>query len=292
MKRIALATMTLMTTPALLAENEDAALKTRCATALKTGLAAHGTAFWPAMHAAEALTQAGLGAEVTKTLTTLQQTITDDQQRCGIARELARAGDLPKTALLWEILQSPFDHGHVHAAESLFKVGWAADADLTPMQRAFAQEKNPRLRMMAAAALAKHSASQDALAFLRQRTAEETNPDLLFLFGWGLGQLGGTQDVAIIKGRLQDLPDPWLRSFLEHALARLGDAEGRQLVMRNLKSDDVRIVTYAAETAGAIGLRDARDLLISLLDHSDLDTRIRAAQALLLLLSLTPEPNP
>jgi sialidase-1 len=289
MKGIAL-TMTLMITPAVLAE--DTALKTRCVTVLKTGLAAHGTAFWPAMHAAEALSQAGLGSEVTKTLTPLQETVTDDQQRCGIARELARAGDLPKTALLWEVLQSPSDHGHVHAAESLFKVGWSPDADLAPMQRALAQEQNPRLRMMAAAALTKHTANQDALDFLRKRTAEETNPDLLFLFGWGLGQLGAAQDIALIQARLKDLPDPWLRSFLEHALARLGDAEGRQLVMRNLKSDDVRIATYAAETAGAIGLRDARDLLISLLDHSDLDTHIRAAQALLLLLSLTPEPNP
>lgn len=288
MKGIAL-TMTLITAHAVLAD--DVALKARCVTVLKSGLAAHGSAFWPAMHAAEALTQAGLATEVTKTLTPLQQTVTDDQQRCGIARELARAGNLPKTALLWELLQSPSDHAHVHAAESLFKVGWTADADVTPMQRAFAQEQNPRLRMMAAAALARHAASRDALAFLRKRTADESNPDLLFLFGWGLGQLGGAEDVAVIKARLKDMPDPWLRSFLEHALARLGDAEGRQFVMRNLKSDDVRIATYAAETAGAIGLRDAHDLLISLLDHSDLDTRIRAAQAVLLL-SLTPEPKP
>ncbi len=286
MKRIALI-LTLMTTPNLPAE--DAALQTRCLTVLKSGLAAHGTAFWPAMHAAEALTQAGHGAEVTQALTPLQASITDDQQRCGIARELARAGDMAKTSLLWDILQSPSEHGHVHAAESLFKVGCAPAASSEPMRRAFTQEANPRLRMMAAAALARHSGSQDALAFLRQRTSEESNPDLLFLFGWGLGQLGGAQDVQIIKARLKDLSDPWLRSFLEHALARLGDDEGRRQVMRNLKSDDVRIVTYAAETAGAIGLRDAQDLLVSLLDHSDLDTRIRAAQALLL---LSPEPKP
>jgi sialidase-1 len=288
MKRIAV-TLLLMTHPTFSAD--EATLQTRCLSVLNAGLAAHATAFWPAMHAAEALTQVGHGAEVTKSLTPLQPTLSDDQQRCGIARELARAGDASKTALLFAILQSPSEHGHVHAAESLFKVGWPSNAEITPLLRAFAQEENPRLRMMAAAALAKHTANPDALAFLRARTAEESQPDLLFLFGWGLGQLGGPEDVALIKGRLKDMPDPWLRSFLEHALARLGDAEGRQWVMRNLKSDDGRIVTYAAETVGAIHLRPARDLLISLLDHSDLDTRIRAAQSLLLL-SLTPESNP
>lgn len=269
----------------------DDALDARCTAVLTAGLASHASAFWPAMHAAEALTQAGRGADVTRALTPLLAQISDDQQRCGVARELARAGDLAQTELLWEILQSPSDHGHVHAAESLFKVGWAPGADPAPMRRAFAQETNPRLRMMAAAALARHASDPDALAFLRRRVAEETVPDLLFLFGWGLGQLGGPQDIPVLQARLKDLPDPWPRSFLEHALARLGDPAARQSVLDNLASGDVRIVTYAAETAGAIGLAPARDALIALLEHSDLDTRIRSAQALLLL-SQPPQPKP
>ena len=251
---------------------------------LRDGLAAHGNAFWPAMHAAEALSQMGLGEEVTAALKPLEPTVTDDQQRCGVAREMARAGDRAKTARLWEILNGTDDHGHVHAAESLFKVGWEQSADAAPLRRALHQTGNARLRMMAAAALARHEQDADALQVLRQGLAHEADPDLLFLYAWGLGQVGGPTDVEPIRRRLKDLVElPWQRSFLEHALARLGDAEGRAAVLRNLNAPDVRIITYAAETAGAAGLMEAAPRLMELLSHSDLDTRIRAAQALLLL---------
>ncbi len=274
--------------PALTQAADAEELQTRCVELLREGLRAHGTAFWPAMHAAEALTQAGHGNETRRELAPLLPALTDDQQRCGVARELARAGDAEKTRGLWDILQSPSDHGHVHAAESLFKVGWTADADITPMRQAFAQTTNPRLQMMAAAALAKHAGDAGALAFLRRRMTEEKDPALLFLFAWGLGQLGATEDAALIRSRLDDAPDAWTRSFLEHALARLGDADGRAAVLRNLAADDARVQTYAAETAGAAGITEAREALVRLLDHpNDLDTRLRAAQALLLL-STTP----
>ncbi|HTN02138.1 MAG TPA: hypothetical protein VL132_09685, partial [Planctomycetaceae bacterium] len=48
--------------------------------------------FWPSMHAAEGLTVAGYGAEVRQALPARIPAETDDQRKCGLARELVRAG--------------------------------------------------------------------------------------------------------------------------------------------------------------------------------------------------------
>ena len=58
----------------------------RCLEVLRNGL--RSSEFWPSMHAAEALTQSGHGKEVTELLPVRLQTTADDQQRCGLAREL------------------------------------------------------------------------------------------------------------------------------------------------------------------------------------------------------------
>lgn len=250
-----------------------------CLEILRAGLAAHETQFWPAMHAAEALTQAGRSNETRAILEPLLAGETDAQKRCGIARELARAGDDSMPAVLIGILQDSDEHGHVHAAESLFKLGWCADPAL--LREALAREPNPRLRIMAAAALAR-GGHEEGLRFLREGIAREPQPELLFLFAWALGQTGsGGEDAARIRARLGDAPDAWTRSFLEHALARLGDTQGLTALLRNLDSSDARIQTHAAETAGALRLAEAQTWLAALLNHADLDTRVRAAQALL-----------
>src|SRR5690242_10317620 len=70
----------------------DEAARARCLAVLRAGLGSDE--FWPAMHAAEALTLEGLGAEVRASLAARLPGETDDQRRCGLARELVRAGDL------------------------------------------------------------------------------------------------------------------------------------------------------------------------------------------------------
>lgn len=72
--------------------------------------------FWPSMHAAEALTLAGKGAEVRQIIEPKLKTEKDDQHRCGLARELVRAGDRSKAAIMFQILAGKDSHGHVHAA--------------------------------------------------------------------------------------------------------------------------------------------------------------------------------
>src|SRR5262245_16429086 len=75
-------------------------LRERCEKVLRDGL--KSDEFWPAMHAAEALTIAGHGHDVLAALA--KRSETDDQKRCGLAREAVRAGDRTKLAILFEIL--------------------------------------------------------------------------------------------------------------------------------------------------------------------------------------------
>ncbi|MBA4182379.1 MAG: hypothetical protein C0506_17495, partial [Anaerolinea sp.] len=63
--------------------------KDRCIALLRGGLASEE--FWPAMHAAEALTLAEEGESVVKGLRPRLPLETNDQRRCGLARELVRA---------------------------------------------------------------------------------------------------------------------------------------------------------------------------------------------------------
>lgn len=255
----------------------DNKVRVRCVKLLRAGLTSDE--FWPSMHAAEALTLAGYGVLVRHKLHDRYVKETDDQRRCGLARELARAGE-DRSRVLMGILEKKDDHGHVHAAESLYKVGWRGDG--TPLRKGFAQESNVRLRLMAAAALGKRG-DEAAMKFLREHIAQEKDPKLFFLSAWVLGRIGESSDCELIRKRLPDAPDAWTRAFLEHALAALGDKQGQQALVRNLKSEDARLRTYAAVFAGEIGLVKTKAQLIKQLDDENLDARIRAAQSLLVL---------
>jgi len=256
-------------------------LRQKCLAVLREGMT--GEEFWPAMHAAESLTFAGQTQEVRKYLLPKLDTETDDQRRCGLARELARAGDQEKCTLILEILQKKNPHGHVHAAESLYKVGWPGDS--TELQSAFATSSDRRVRIMAAAALAKYDQGpvrDESLEFLRQTLRDEKDPALFRLAAWILGRIGEPADCVLIQSRLEDAKkDALVHAFLEHALAALDDPQGRQALMRNLQSTDSAIRTYAAVFAGESGMTKAAPLLIRQLDDENLDARIRAAGALL-----------
>ena len=256
----------------------DATTRAKCLKVLRDGL--NSAEFWPSIHAAEALTLAGKGKEVRKFLEPKLKTETDDQKRCGLARELSRAGDKARSQVLLDILKKKDDHGHVHAAESLYKVGWTGDGK--PIEAAFAQTSNVRLRLMAAAALGRNG-NAEAMTYLRDRTREEKDPTLYFISAWVLGRIGDKSNIELIRKRIPDAPDAWTKAFLEHSLANLGDPEGRQALVRNLKSDDARIRIYAAVFAGEARMVSTKAQLIKLLDDENLDARIRAAQALLVL---------
>ena len=258
----------------------DAATREKSLAILRAGLLARDEAdFWPAMHAAEGLTLAGHGGEVRQALEPRLATETDARRRCGLARELVRAGDLSKVATLAGVLTSPDPYGHIHAAESLFKVGEVGDA--AAIERAFTQQENVKLRLMAAAALGRSGAAKPREAI--REALSGSDADGIMLAGWILGQIGGEADIEPIRSRLADAPTPLVRGYLEHALAMLGDADGLAALARNLGSTDEAIRTAAANFAGEAQSLSTAPKLVQLLDDPVPDIRIRAAQSLLML---------
>jgi sialidase-1 len=258
-----------------IALNDD--LRERCLTVLQKGL--HGDEFWPAMHAAEGLSVAGHGDEVRAFLAPKLDSETDDQRRCGLARELVRAGDLSQLRVLFDVLTNPNPHGHTHAAESLYKVYEIGDG--AALRRAVAQPDTPTHGIMAAAALAR-CGNRQVLAGVRQQL-QQAAPEVSRVCAWVLARVGDASDLPMLREKARVSDDPLTRVYYEHAQAALDDKEGRAALIRNLSDSDPAVRTYACEFAVDARVVEAADRLIELLDDVHADVRIRAANALLAL---------
>ncbi len=247
----------------------------QCLNVLRSGL--QGADFWPSIHAAEGLTLGGHGAEVIGVLAPKLLQEDDDQRRCGIARELVRAGDRSRARIMLEILGGTDDHGHVHAAESLYKV--AETGDGSALRRAFSETRNPTLKLMAAGALARCGNPQ-AMAYLREMLNDD-DAELFRIAAWVLGRIGDETDIPRIAKQRNRCPDNVTRAYLDNALAALGSDAGLAALIDSLKSDDPAIRTYAATFAGDARAITTADRLQGMLNDTHPDARIRAAQSLL-----------
>jgi neutral ceramidase len=250
-------------------------VRERCLAVLRAGLASDE--FWPAMHAAEALTYAGRTAEVLTALA--KRSAADDQQRCGLAREAFRAVDVSKAAELLSILADETSNGRVHAAESLFKVNHLGDGK--GLKAAAAQDENLKLKLMAAAALAR-AGDAGSLAAIR-KYLPHGDVEVRKVAVWILGQLGDESDVLPIQQSLDKEQDELARAYCVNALACLGDANAKEQLVANLSSSNPAVKVYSADFAGHAKAKAARDKLIELLEDETLDVRVRAAQSLILL---------
>lgn len=263
-------------------------LRDRCVDLLRLalkGLADKPENFWPAMHAAEALTLAGHGGEVATLLSPRVSSEADHQRRCGLAREIVRTGRREPLDVLFNTLADESSNGRVHAAESLYKVGELRDGKL--MRAAFEQQENKRLQLMAAAALGRQGDAA-AMKRLRKMLGSEDR-EIRKICGWVLGLIGDASDVEPLQKTLADETDELARAYFVNALACLGDAAARTSLGKNLTSNDPAVRTYSAEFAGYSRAVEFRPQLIKMLDDDNVDARVRAAQALVML-SQPPKP--
>jgi sialidase-1 len=239
--------------------------------------AIHAEDFPTAIHAAEALTRAGRDREVTGPFTRRLANETDDRKKCVWARELVRAGDESKLSVMLEILSKPDPYAHIHAAESLYKVGGIGDGNA--LRAAMGKGRDPILQIMAAGALAKHG-DRGAMRMLRARV---TDPDLKTgrIAAWVLGRIGGPSDIPALRNGARRSSDDLTRCYFEHALAALGDAVGLKALERNLTHEDKLVRAYAATFAGDARAVALAPKLVPLLDDTVMDVRVRACQTLL-----------
>ncbi|MEZ6054231.1 MAG: exo-alpha-sialidase [Planctomycetaceae bacterium] len=251
-----------------------------CLAVLRQGL--RGDDFWPSIHAAEGLTLGGHGDEVIEFLTPLLPMETDDQHRCGIARELVRAGNHEFVQVMLGILKGDAPFGHVHAAESLYKVSEIGDG--VAMRKAFTQPENVRLKLMSAGALGR-CGNPDAMNFLREMLLREISTDdeaeHFRITAWVLGRIGDDSDIARLKQELPKCQNDLTRVYFENALAALGDPEGLASLAKNLTSEDPVVRTFAATFSGDARALGVADRLKEMLQDPHPDAQIRAAQSLL-----------
>ena len=260
----------------------------RCLQVLREGLkGVTGENFWPAIHAAEGLTLGGYGDEVITALTPLLATENDDQRRCGLARELVRAGDVFKDQIMLKILAGDDTHGHVHAAESLYKVFRLGDGKAMRMR--YESTSDLRLKLMTAAALGR-GGNPAVMPFLRQMLKHE-DPELYKVAAWVLGRIGSEADIPLLKAELSRCPDELTTAYFHHSLAALGDKESLEHLAANLTSNDPAVRTYAATFAGDAWAVHLKPALIDMLDDPHGDAAIRAAQSLLFMARPQPPAN-
>lgn len=255
-------------------------LRDRCWDTLRRGLngiADKPETFWPAIHAAEALTLAGHGGEVVTLLAPRLAAEQDHQRRCGLAREIVRAGRREPLAILFATLADETSNGRVHAAESLYKIAEVSDGAL--LRAALSQTENARLQLMAAAALGRTGHSS-ALRTLRESLASNDR-EIRKIAAWVLGLVGNPSDVEPLKKLLAAESDELAKAYLVNALSCLGDADARATLGRNLSSHDSAVRTYSAEFAGYSRAVEFRPELIKLLCDDNVDVRVRAVQSLI-----------
>lgn len=244
-----------------------------CLTVLREAL--NGPEFWPAMHAAEALTIAGHGSEVIPLLEARLMNDEDPQHRCGLAREIVRAGKRDPIHILWSTLADPKSNGRVHAAESLYKISEVGDGKL--LLKLMNDGSDARLSIMCAAALAR-AGNPEALQRLRAFLKSE-DPEPRKLAAWVLGLLGSSSDIPEIRRLADAEKDPVEKSFFVNAMACLGDGNALLTQARNIDSEDPVIRTFATDFATWARQVDA--VKEARLNDANVDVRVRTAQALL-----------
>ncbi len=252
-------------------------LRDSCLIILRTGLASEE--FWPSMHAAEAMTLAGAGDEVVAALAARLPLEKDDQRRCGLARELIRAGQRSHLPLLFQILADNQSNGRTHAAESLYKLNEAGDGEL--LRIVMNQSTIAPLQIMAAGGLAKVGDPM-AMELLRKQLLSD-DKTARNLSAWVLGRHGNSTDAEVVRNAMKTESDEMAHTFLAVSLACLNSDDGRTALIEHLTAENNTARTMAAEFAGISRTMEAHEKLVQLLDDPFLDVRIRAAQSLIAL---------
>jgi HEAT repeat protein len=261
-------------------ESSEATINLRCKEVLLDGLSCE--AFWPRMHAAEALTDMGFGEYVSLRLQPMLPETTDPQHRVGLARELVRAGQGDKVSLILAALQDPESSARIHAAETLFKLGLIGDTQT--MRSAMQQQDNPGLRAFAAAAIARYEPDdQQAKSILHEllNHPEET-PRRYAAFTLGLLGDHEAEELLVQNADRPELEPSMQVPYLQ-ALARLGNERGLASLSEQLTSETASVRAHTTVVVGEVRDLSLKQALVGLLNDPEPDVRIRSAHALWML---------
>ena len=185
---------------------------------------------------------------------------------------------ITKVSLLFKTLAAADPYAHVHAAESLYKLGEVGDGQV--LTQAMNQTANVKLSLMAAGALARHG---DAAALVLIRS--KVNDDSADAVCGGVAAVPPGRRVRSRRLAAQcPAPADHARGVcLSRPLACLGDPVGLERLEKNLSDKSPEIRTYAAENVGHAYATRLADRLTQMLADPGLDVRLRASQSLIVL---------
>lgn len=234
--------------------------------------------FWTRMHAAEALSDLGRADEVIHALEGQLAHVSDETHRIGLARELVRAGDETKLALIVSTFADPKSEGRIHAAESLWKLGRRGDGQA--LRQAARRGEDMSLRVYASAAWLRWSDDrQIELETINQGLADPHSVVCLRA-AYVLGRIDDPAAAALLRDHAERLD----RDSLEYAFCLMG------IFSQLGQTQAGEVEFFASHHLPAIRSQLAQVLihrdcpgrlavLYRLLEDEHLDVRIRAAHA-------------
>ena len=245
---------------------------------LRDGL--HSDEFWPSIHAAEAMIDAGYGFEVTPVLYDKLKTEREEVYRASIAKALIKSGQQEGIVILQDIMLGSNEAAQLESLKGLFYEVTVADTAI--VGQLIRATENLELKLYAQALLhvTEHEKQVDEVR------ASLSNPDPAIRMATAdiLSFIGSSeQDTTQLKANLSNATSETERLHTLRALSMLDHATSRGRIPQLTRNEDASIREVATYAMAEAWIVEEVDVLYPLLDDPSLSVRVRAAQALLIL---------
>lgn len=245
---------------------------------LRQGL--HSDEFWPSIHSAEALIDAGYGFEVNPVLREKLKAEEKDVYRASIAKALLRGGRRDAIVVLQDIILGNDEAAQLESLKGLFHE--VAVADTSIVGNLLRTTTSEQIHVYALALL--HVTEKEKTVDQIREKMTSSDPlarvaalDVLPFIG------SSEQDTTQIKSVLSTAASTTEQLAAHRALAILDHAPSRGRLVRYTGNADPSIRSIALYAMAESWLIEDVEQIYPLLEDSSLSVRVRAAQALLTL---------
>ena len=249
----------------------------KCTSTLREAL--NSDEFWPSIHAAEALIDAGYGFDAVPVLREKLDKETQPVYQAGLAKALLRGGQKEAIVILQDIILGQDEAAREEAVRGMFHIATVADTSI--INDAIRSSSNPVLHIYASALL--HVAEKEK-KLDEVRNALTANNSALRVAASDIIPIIGSSDsdTTQLLLNLNNASSDMESFYTTRALAMLDHPGARQALVQYTRHKDPSIRERAAYALAESWLVDEIELLYALLDDPSLAVRVRAAQALLI----------
>ena len=236
--------------------------------------------FWPSVHAAEGLIDAGYSFDAVPVLIEKLASETQSVYRAGLASALIRSGQKEAITILQDILLGSDEIAKEEAVKGMFHLATVADTSV--VQHVVRSTGNQVLSIYASALL--HVTEKDKkLNEIRDALAADDSAvrvaasDIIPIIG------SSDPDTTRLLVNLNNASADLESFYTIRALAMMNHSEARTTLIQFTRHQDPSIRQKAAYALAESWVVEEIDLLYALLEDPSLAVRVRAAHALLIL---------